>query len=257
MNAQIISKANDPRVANLVRAGRVRVALFLPQYTKDPVTGELRGGPVFRDIAGALADQIGVEVRLIGYQNPREVVECLKTSACDVAFMVPDMSRIADVGFSAPVFESDFTCLVPPGSSLRRMADADRPGVRIAAVRNHISTLALTRILKQAELVTAETPEATFAMLHSRQADAMASARSVLLDYSTKLPGSQVLEDRYGAQLLAMAVQNGQAGWLAYVSEFVEEATAWGWCSGPSRAPEARSPGGARGKSHCPKAGLR
>jgi polar amino acid transport system substrate-binding protein len=65
-------------------------------------------------------------------------------------------------------------------------------------------------------------------MLRSGQADAMASARSVLLDYSTKLPGSRVLEDRYGAQLLAMAVPKGQAGWLAYVSEFVEEAKASG-----------------------------
>ena len=37
-----------------------------------------------------------------------------------------------------------------------------------------------------------------------------------------------MLEDRYGAQLLAMAVPKGQAGWLAYVSEFVEEAKASG-----------------------------
>src|SRR5262245_38380947 len=30
------------RVADLIRAGKVRVGLFPPQYTKDPVTGELR-----------------------------------------------------------------------------------------------------------------------------------------------------------------------------------------------------------------------
>ena len=39
-------QAADPRVADLVRAGKLRVALFLPQYTKDPVTGELRGNVV-------------------------------------------------------------------------------------------------------------------------------------------------------------------------------------------------------------------
>jgi polar amino acid transport system substrate-binding protein len=229
MDPYTIPKANDdPRVAELVQAGRVRVALFLPQYTKDPVTGELRAASVFGDIARALADRIGVETLLTGYQNPREVVECLKTGACDIVFMVPDKSRVDEVGFSSPVIESDFTCLVPVGSAIRRMADADRSGVRIAAVRNHSSTLALSRILKQAELVTAETPDATFAMLRSGHANAMASARSVLLEYSTKLPGSRVLEDRYGAQLLAMAVPKGQAGWLAYVSEFVEGAKASG-----------------------------
>jgi hypothetical protein len=44
MNNRTIREANDPRVVDLVRAGKVRVGLFPPQYTKDPVTGELRGG---------------------------------------------------------------------------------------------------------------------------------------------------------------------------------------------------------------------
>ena len=57
----------------------------------------------------------------------------------------------------------------------------------------------------------------------------MASARSVLLEYSTKLPGSRVLEDRYGSQLLAIAVPKVQTGWLAYVDEFVEEAKSSGF----------------------------
>ena len=221
-------QTHDARVADLVRSGRVCVGLFLPQYTTDPVTGELRGGPVFRDIAHALADRIGVETQLMGYQNPREVVQCLKASACDVAFMVPDTSRIDEVGFSPPILQSDFTCLVPADSAIRSMVHVDRPGVCIAAVRNHASTLGLSRILKQADLVTAETPDATFAMLRSGHSNAMASARTVLLGYSAKLPGSRVLEDRYGAQLLAMAVPRAQVGWLAYVSEFVEEAKASG-----------------------------
>jgi hypothetical protein len=131
MDPYTIPKANDPRVAELVQAGRVRVALFLPQYTTDPVTGELRGGPVFRDIAHALADRIGVEVRLIGYQNPREVMDGLKAGACDVGFMVPDMDRVNDVGFSPPILQSDFTWLVPTGSLIYRIADADRPEIRL------------------------------------------------------------------------------------------------------------------------------
>jgi polar amino acid transport system substrate-binding protein len=221
-------QTHDARVADLVRSGRFRVALFLPQYTTDPVTGELRGGPVFRDIAHALADRIGVEARLIGYQNPREVMDGLKAGACDVGFMVPDMDRVNDVGFSPPILQSDFTWLVPIGSLIYRIADADRPEIRIAAVRNHASTLALSRILKQAELITAETPDATFAILRSGHANAMASARTVLVGYSAKLPGSRLLEERYGAQLLAMAVPKLQAGWLAYVSEFVEETKASG-----------------------------
>ena len=222
-------QSDDARVADIVRSGRVRVGLFLPQYTNDPVTGEPRAGTVFKNIAHALANRVGVEVRMMAYPNPHEVLAVFKASACDVAFMVPDLSRIDEVGFSPPILESDFTCLVLAGSSIRSMANADRPGIRIAAIRNHVSTLSLSRIFKQAELITAETPDAAFAMLRSGHSNAMASARSVLLEYSTMLPGSRVLEDRYGSQLLAIAVPKVQAGWLAYVGEFVEEAKASGF----------------------------
>jgi polar amino acid transport system substrate-binding protein len=124
--------------------------------------------------------------------------------------------------------ELDFTYLIPSGSSIRSVADADRPGVRIAAVSNHASTLALRRILKHAELVYAETPDTTFDLLRSGKADALAQARPVLLDYSTQLPASRVLPERYGAYLLAMALPKGQPERLAYITEFIEEAKASG-----------------------------
>jgi hypothetical protein len=91
-NAQ---QSTDPRVADLVRSGRVRVALFLPQYSMDPETGELRGGPVFRDIAHTLADRIGVEVRLTGYQNPRPSVS-LANWRLGVVFVAVGPADIGD-----------------------------------------------------------------------------------------------------------------------------------------------------------------
>ena len=56
----------------------------------------------------------------------------------------------------------------------------------------------------------------------------MVQVRPALLDYSTKLPGSRVLEDRYGVNLAAMVVAMGRAGRLAYINAFVEEAKASG-----------------------------
>lgn len=60
-------------------------------------------------------------------------MECLKAGACDLLFL-PFEARAANVGdFSPPIFQFDYTLLVPGGSSIRSVADADRPGVRIAA----------------------------------------------------------------------------------------------------------------------------
>jgi polar amino acid transport system substrate-binding protein len=221
----------DPRVADLVRAGTIRFALFLPGYAKDPVTGALRGvgtGAVTVQIAQALAERLGVKIELSGFPSPREVVQCLKDGACDLAYMGVESSRIGQVGFSPPLIKQDFTYLVPPGSPIRSSADADRPGVRVAVVRNHASTSALARTMKNAQPVAADVPDAAFALLRAGQADALAGARHGLAEYSTQLPGSRVLEDAYGANLVAMAVPNGQDGRLAYVSEFVEEAVASG-----------------------------
>jgi hypothetical protein len=51
----------------------------------------------------------------------------------------------------------------------------------------------------------------------------MASVRPILLDYSTKLPDSHVVEARYGANLLAVAVSTARPDRLTYINEFVEE----------------------------------
>jgi polar amino acid transport system substrate-binding protein len=122
----------------------------------------------------------------------------------------------------------DFTYLVPTGSSIRSADQADRPGIRIAAVRNHASTLGLSGILKHAKLMYGETPDSAFDILRLGDADAFAQARPVLLDYLPALPGSRVLPDSYGAYLLAMALPKGQSGRLAYMTEFMEEAKASG-----------------------------
>lgn len=221
----------DPRVADLARAGKIRFALFLPGYTKDAATGELRGvgtGAVTVQLAQALAERLGIKVELVGFSTPALVVECLKAGACDVAYMGIEPSRVGEVGFSLPFMQQDFTYLVPAGSSIQKVADGDRTGVRIAVVRDHASTLALKRVLKNAETVSAETPEGAFDLLRSGQADAWASPRFSVVASSAQLPGSRVLEDRYGANLIALAVPKGQAGWLAYISEFIEEAKASG-----------------------------
>lgn len=221
-------QAPDPRVADLVQAGKVRVGLFLPQFTKNPVTGEIRGDVHLVETAQALAARLGVKLVLVGYQTPTKAVEGLKAGSCDVAFLGIDRTRVADVSFSPPFAELDYTFLVPAGSSIRSVADADQPGIRIAAVHNHAATLALSRILKHATLVYADTPDATFDLLQTRHLDAMALVNYALQRYSTRLLGSRVLETRYGANRQAMAVPKGNAGRLAYISEFIEEAKASG-----------------------------
>jgi polar amino acid transport system substrate-binding protein len=219
----------DPRVADLVQAGKIRVALFPPQYAEDPATGELRpfaAGIVSMELARGLARRLGVGVQLVGHPTPPKAVECVKTAACDLVIVGIEPSRAAEVDFSQPVIQFDY--LVPAGSSIDSIADVDRPGIRIAVVRNHASTFALSRIVKHGELVAADVPNAAFDLLRAGNAHAFASAREALIDYSVQLPGSKVLTDAYGVNLVGIGVPKGQGGRLAYIGEFIEEAKASG-----------------------------
>jgi polar amino acid transport system substrate-binding protein len=191
------------------------VGLFLPQYTKDSSTGQLSG--VWVESARILASRLGVQLTIVEHATPPEAIASLRTGACDLLFL-PHDERAAAIGdFSNPIFQFDYTLLVPVGSSIQCIADADRSGVRIGAVRNHASTNELYRQLNKPTLVYAENPNQNFELLRTGQADAIASARPTLLEYSIQLSGSRVLADCFGANINRMLVPKGKAGWLAYL----------------------------------------
>ena len=222
--------AGDPRVSDLAQTGKIRVGVHSVMYRKHPQTGEVTGaslGIILLDLARTLGARIGAEIVPVGHPTIPEMLTCLTSGGCDMGFMGPDPSR-GGVEFSPPILQLDYTFLVPAGSPIRSIADADRPDVRIAVVRDHASTLTLSRKFKHAQLVYAATPDPTFELLRNGQTDAFASVRSVLLAYSTKLPGSRVLEEYYGANFLGMVVPKGQAARLAYLSEFIAQAKASG-----------------------------
>jgi len=217
----------DPRVADLVHAGRVRVAVYLPQYTKDPMTGELKGWPI--ELIRALGERLGITGVPVEHATPPQAIAGLKAGDCDVAILGIDPTRVTEVDYSPAFARLEYTYLVPDRSSIHSIADVDRPGIRIAVVRGHASTLALTRMLKNATLVYAEMPGPAFELLRTGNADVFASVRPELVKYCTELAGSRVLDESYGANRFGMAVAKGEAaGRLAYMSEFIEEVRASG-----------------------------
>ena len=118
------------------------------------------------------------------------------------------------------------------GGSVGSFADADQPGKQIAVVLNHASTFALTRKAVHAKLIGSELPDSAFELLRSGTVDAFAAPREQLLDYATRLAGSQVLPEGYGINNAGIAIKKGQPGRLAFTREFVEQAKASGQVAG-------------------------
>jgi polar amino acid transport system substrate-binding protein len=222
-------QSTDPRVADLIQSGKLRVALGLgapPLAVKDPNTGEVRGPAL--DLARALAKKIGVKLEPVEYPRPGAILAGIKNNEWDVTFLVADPARLVDAEFSPPYMQSDFTYLVPAGSSKRLVADMDQPGTRIAVPRGDASDLRLTQILKHAELVRVNSIGVAVEMVHGGKVDAYAGPRSALLALSNKAPGSRVLDDGFANISFVAMVPKDKGGRLAYVSDFIEETKATG-----------------------------
>lgn len=218
--------AIDRGVADLVQAGKLRVAIFLPQYVKDAATGTLRGigmGLVAMETGRALAARLGVDLALVEHATPGEAIAGLKSGASDLSCLGIDATRTAALDFSPPLVQFDYTLLLPAGSAIETFADADQPGRRIAVVLNHASTFALTRKAVHATTVGTQLPDAAFELLRAAKVDAFAAPREQLLDYSEMLAGSRVLDDSYGVNNAGFAIAKGQPERLAFVAAFAEE----------------------------------
>jgi len=218
-------QTRDPRVADLIQSGKLRVALGLGSPAlaiKDAKSGELRGPAL--DLARALATKIGVRLEPVEYPRPGAILQGIQNNEWDVTFLVGEPARLAQADFSPPYMQTDFTYLVPAGAAKHSAADMDQRGIRIAVPRGDGSDLRLTNMLKHAELVRMESIAAIIETLRAGQVDAYAGPRAVLLELSAQVPGSRVLEDGFGEIVFVAMVPKGKAAHIAYVSEFIEEA---------------------------------
>ena len=155
-------------------------------------------------------------------------------SVATAAHLVPSRSRggwlLAPTRGSG---SSPTWCRLAP--SIRSVADADRPGVRVAVVRNHAHGPRLWAASGSTpNRLRAESPDGAFDLLRTGHADvhsqAPARRSSAYSTEAARLAGAG--GPATGPTCVAMAVPKDQAGRLAYFSEFVEEAKASGLVRG-------------------------
>jgi polar amino acid transport system substrate-binding protein len=119
--------------------------------------------------------------------------------------------------------------LVLDGSSIRAVADIDRPGQKIAGVRNDSISLYLRRNLKQASLVEIENnPAETKRMLAAREIDAFGASRQRVSVLAAETPGTRLLSDNLFGVPQTVIVPKGRAAALESVNRFIDDLRALG-----------------------------
>ena len=215
--------------SDLAPTGKMRVGINYGNpvlTTRDPASGELRGVAI--DLARELGRRADLPVELVGYDAAGKMVEGLKAGAWDIAFLAVDPGRENAISFTPPYIEIEGSYLVPSGSPLRAIADVDRKGVRIALAAGAAYELFLSRNIKHAQLVRVPDPKAAFELLVAGKVEALAGVRQTLVTNAGKLPGSRVLDGRWGLERLAMAFPKGRGAGMEYVNAFVADIKASG-----------------------------
>jgi polar amino acid transport system substrate-binding protein len=204
--------------SELAPTGKLRVGLILSNQvlvTKDPQTGELRGVSV--TLGKALAKRLGVPFEPVAYLNPALLVQSFGKNEWDIAFLAFDPARARDVEFSPAYMMVDNSYLVPSGSKVTSVEEADRPGVKIAVPEHSAPDLFLSRNLKAAEIVRVPGgPDAAIDVLRSGRGDAYAENAHMLSLYADRFPGSRVLPGRYTVSQHAVATPKGKSAAEAF-----------------------------------------
>jgi polar amino acid transport system substrate-binding protein len=231
--ACVCASAQSPPAAvkaDLAPTGTLRAAINYnnPLLAKrDAATGELSGLAV--DLSKELGRRIGVPVELIPYDAAGRISAAAKTGDWDIAYLAIDPARAADIEFTAAYLELEGTYLVPAGSPLQAIGDVDREGVRIAVTAGSAYDLFLSRELKHAQLVRAQTTPISIDMMIEQKLDAVAAVRTALVSGARRVPGSRVMSGHFMTIPQAAGVPQGRPAAARYVREFIEEMKASGF----------------------------
>lgn len=213
----------------LAPTGKLRVAVYpgSPTSMVKDASGEARG--VAWDLGRALAARLGVPFEPVVFPRTAEVIAGLKAGKADLTVTNATPARAKDLDFAAPLFAIEQGFLVPAGSKLARADDVDRPGIRVGVTAGSTTEGILARRTKRLTLVPAATLKDAAEMLQSGRIDAYATNKAILAELSDRLPGSRILEGRFGVEQLALGIPKGRdAAALAFLRRFSEQARADG-----------------------------
>ncbi|MEA1028048.1 transporter substrate-binding domain-containing protein [Pseudomonas sp. N-137] len=208
--------------SDLAPGGELRVAINLGNPVlaqRDEATGNLGGVSVA--LANALANELGVAVKLAPYDAAGKVFAALEEGLWDLAFLAIEPVRAEKIAFSNPYVSIDGTYLVREESPFQSASDLDVQGHRISVGRGAAYDLYLSRTLQQAELVRGETSAGAVDLFLEQGLEAAAGVRQPLERFARSAPGVRVLADNFTEIRQAMAVPKMRKIAAEYIQDFI------------------------------------
>ena len=124
---------------------------------------------------GALRAAI-VTIPFMAYETPPAGMKAMREGAADVIFLAPTPERISQADFAPAFMEMELSLLVPEGSPIQTLADADQPGRRIVVYERSANEEMVRQTLSKATrvLVPLSNHKKAIELIRAGEADAFA-----------------------------------------------------------------------------------
>jgi polar amino acid transport system substrate-binding protein len=182
------------------------------------------------DLANELARRLGAELQPVVFDAAGKSVAAVTGEEADVGFFAVDPLRGEGLLFTAPYILIEGAYLVREGSALRANEEVDAEGVRVMVGKGSAYDLYLTRELKRAAIVRANTSPAVVDEFIAQGVEVAAGVRQQLAADAARLPGLRLLPGRFMVIQQAMGLPRSRGAEAAnFLSGFVEEMKATGF----------------------------
>ena len=214
---------------DLAPGGKLRFAINYgnPVLAQRDPSGHPKGISV--DLARELCHHLGVEPEFITFDAAGKVFAAIESGAWDVAFLARDPVRAKQILFTPPYVIIEGSYLVKSESQFQHIDDLDQPGVRIAVGKGAAYDLYLTRALKRATLVRAETSAGAIELFQAEGLEAAAGVRQPLQEIATLRADLRVIPGRFTTIEQAMGTLAGREVGHQFLVDFIAEMKASGF----------------------------
>jgi polar amino acid transport system substrate-binding protein len=224
---------SDKARAELAPTGVLRAGINLSNFLL--VTGRTDAGDpvgVAPDMAGAIAESLGVPIKLVPFKSPGELADQAGKDIWDIGLIGAEPQRAAVMTFSAAYVEIEATYMVPPGSAITSIDQVDRKGVKVVTSARSAYGLWLENNIKNAELIQIAGLDGAFNKFKDDKIDVLAGLRPGLLKDIAKMPGATILPGKFSAVQQAVGCNKPAAEGARYIAHFVENAKKSGLVGG-------------------------
>jgi polar amino acid transport system substrate-binding protein len=219
-----VSSSKDV-VQELAPTGKLRVGINFGNMVLAQGTPEAPRG-ITPDLSCELGKRLGVPVEFIPFDAAGKTFEALKKGTLDIIFLAIEPVRAAEIEFTAPYVLIEGVYMVAKDSPLKTIADVDRDGVRIGVNKDSAYDLFLTRTLKHAKLLRAESGVDLFL---KDKLEAAAGVKQPLVAFVKANPNVRVMDGRFMEIRQAMGTPKGREAGARYLRAFIEEMKASGF----------------------------